>query len=68
MVTERVNRMFHRLMNYYNYDREKQFELMHLSDKDILKEYLKVFGTEEDRIYERAVESARYCAPSVTLY
>ena len=68
MVTERVNRMFHRLMKHYDEDRDKQFELMRLSDKDILKEYLKVFGTEEDRFYERAVESARYCAPSVTLY
>ena len=55
-------------MRHYANDPDKQFELMHMSDNDILAEHLRVFGTEEDERIERLIGIARYCEPSVTLY
>lgn len=63
-----VSRMFHQLMQHYVNDPDKQFELMYMSDRDILAEHLRVFGTEEDEQIERLIGIARYCEPSVTLY
>lgn len=60
--------MFHQLMRHYADNPDKQFELMHMSDQDILAEHLRVFGTEEDEQIERLIGITQYCEPSVTLY
>lgn len=46
-----TKKRFDRLMTHYRGDQEKQFQLMLMSERDILEEYINVFGM-EGGIYE----------------
>ena len=46
-----TKKRFDRLMTHYRSDQEKQFQLMLIGERDILLEYLNVFGL-EGGIYE----------------